>query len=357
LVLLRNETVDGAPFLPLDPLRPRRLAVVGPNADDPLSQLGDWSLGSGQMVGPSGPQHPRESVVTIADGLRSLLPPGWTLTHPDEADLLVAVVGDRLAYIGETKSTATLELQDGQVEFLGALARRGKPWVGVLVCSKPLVLPQALAQAPGLFCLFNPGMLGGQAFAEALWGSLNPQGHLPISFPRHVGQQPVYYNAVRGQHGPSYADLPEGPAFAFGQGLSYTRWCLGTPVLEQAQVTLGQVVRVTVEVENLGPWDGAHVVQLYVEDEVCSATWARRELKAYRKVAVKAGERASVILEVDTQDLWIIDAEGRKVVEPGTFRVLVGTSSRDQDLAELRVTLSTDAPPRPPRSAESTPRR
>jgi len=149
----------------------------------------------------------------------------------------------------------------------------------------------------------------------------------------------VYYNAVRGQHGKAYADLTQDPAFAFGFGLTYTEWRLSAPVLAKAVVSVGQSARVDVEVTNEGPRDGVQVVQLYVEDEVTSATWARRELKAWKRIAVAAGQTVNVGLEVKVEDLWIIDAQGRKVVETGRFRILVGTSSRDSDLQETWLTV------------------
>jgi len=339
LILLRNESVGGAPLLPLDPKMPRKLAVVGPNADDPLAQLGDWSLGSGQMVGPSGPAHPRHTVVTVLDGVKKLLPSGWSLTTPEQADVIVAVVGDTIAYNGEFKSTATLELMDGQKEWLGGIAALGKPWIGVLINGKPLVLPPSLDRAAALLEAFNPGMEGGTAVAEALFGKLNPSGKLTIGVPRHVGQLPVYYNAVRGQHGNRYADLPQDPAFAFGFGLGYSRMEISAPRLDSDRVKRGGTVTVEVDVANKGRLDGVEVVQLYVVDEVTGATWARKELKGYRRVAVPAGRSVRVVLELAADDLWIVDAEGRYVVEPGRFRVQVGSSSRDEDLKETLLTV------------------
>jgi beta-glucosidase len=339
LVLLKNDVVKGDPLLPLDPKVPRKLAVVGPNADDPLSQLGDWSLGSGQMVGPSGNKHPRKAIVTVKDAIKKLLPPGWTLTSPQKADVIVAVVGDRLDFVGEFKSTATLELQDGQVELLNKLAKLGKPLVGVVLASKPLVLPASLRSAPALLCAFNPGMEGGTAIAEALWGQLNPTGRLTISFPEHVGQQPVYYNAVRGQHGTRYADLTQEPAFSFGYGLTYSPVTYGTQTLAPASISLSGTATIEVELTNTGKRDTVEVVQVYVEDEVTSVTWARRELKAWQRVPVKAGATVRVQLKLAATDLWLVDAEGRRVVEPGRFRVLVGSSSRDQDLKETFLTV------------------
>ncbi len=339
LVLLRNDTVGAAPLLPFDSAKPRKLAVVGPNADNPLAQLGDWSLGSGQMVGPSGPEHPRSSIVTVLDGIKKLLPAGWTLTAPEQADVIVAVVGDNNAYNGEFKSTATLELMDGQQELLDGIAALGKPWIGVLINGKPLVLPPSLDKAAALFEAFNPGMEGGTAIAEALFGKLNPSGKLTISIPRHVGQQPVFYNAVRGQHGNKYADLPQEPAFAFGYGLGYSPIVIGEPKLDKTSIPRGGKVVVEADVTNQGRFDAVEIAQLYVVDEVTSATWARKELKAYQRVGVKAGQTVKTRFELAADHLWIVDAEGRTVVEPGKFRIQVGSSSRDQDLKEAVLTV------------------
>jgi beta-glucosidase len=207
----------------------------------------------------------------------------------------------------------------------------------VLLNSKPLALPPVLRNAPALLEAFNPGMEGGTAVAEALFGRLNPSGRLTVSFPVHVGQQPVYYNAVRGQHGHRYADLTQEPAFAFGFGLSYSPMTLGSPRLASADLGRDDSTTVEVQVTNAGNRDGVEVVQLYVEDEVTSATWAARELKAWQRVAVAAGSTVNVRLELRAADLWIVDAGGARVVEPGRFRILVGTSSRDADLQELWI--------------------
>jgi beta-glucosidase len=336
LVLLKNGEQGGEPLLPLDPSKPRKLAVLGPNADNPLAQLGDWSLGSGQMTGTNGDTHPRECIITPLDGIKSMLPPGWSLVGPEQADLVLLVLGDNLDYTGETKCTATLELQDGQIELAESVAALGKPLIVALVNGKPLVLPKAALGAQAIIECFNPGMQGGRALAEALFGAINPSGKLTVSVPFHVGQQPVYYNQVRGQHGTRYADLTQEPAFAFGFGLGYSRFEYGKPELERDRLARGGSLRVSVRVRNAGKRDGVEIVQLYIEDEVTSATWASRELAAYARVALAAGEERKVTLEVPVSELWIADAEGRRVVEPGWFQARVGSSSRDADLQGLR---------------------
>ena len=132
------------------------------------------------------------------------------------------MVGDRIELVGEGRSTATLELIGGQLALLEALAATGTPLVVVLLASKPHVLPPAVMDAAALVWAANPGMQGGRAIAELLLGLIEPSGRLPISFARHVGQLPIYYNQIRGQHGSRYADLTQSPEFAFGEGLSYS---------------------------------------------------------------------------------------------------------------------------------------
>ncbi len=232
LVLLQNDGV-----LPLDASRVKSIAVIGPNADDDLQQLGDWSLGSPQHP-PEAGKHPRDKTVTVLDGIKAAAPAGTSVRYEKgcainsgdlsglpgavaaalASDAVVAVVGDHLDFIGEGKSTATLEMQGGQVALLDALQKTGKPMIVVLVNSKPLVLPPAVKSARAILEAFNPGMEGGRAIAEAVFGQMNPSGKLTISFPVHVGQQPVFYNQVRGQHGSRYADLTEEPLFPFGLG-------------------------------------------------------------------------------------------------------------------------------------------
>lgn len=353
LILLQNNGL-----LPLDAAKINSIAVIGPNADDDLQQLGDWSLGSTQHP-PQAGKHPRQKTTTVLDGIRALVPattavhyqPGCSIIDDDlaglatavaaaeAADVVVAVVGDHLMFVGETKSTATLELQGGQIALLDALEKTGKPLIVVLINSKPLVLPPSAKRAAAIIELFNPGMEGGRALAEALFGQLNPSGKLTISIPVHVGQQPVFYSQVRGQHGDRYADLTQEPLFPFGHGLSYTSYRytnlqLGSPILRA-----GQSLEVSVEVENIGSYAGDEIVQLYVSDVVTSVTWVNKALKGFARVHLAAGEKKTVSISLPWQAFELVDAAGNYVVEPGEFEILVGPSSRDADLlkAVLRV--------------------
>ena len=350
LVLLKNDGV-----LPLA-ATVRKIAVVGPNADDDLSQLGDWSLGSSQYDKSFG-KHPRECTVTVLDGIRARAPgevvyaKGCGITSPanDEelaaavrvaadSELIVSVVGDTIEFVGEFRSTATLELQGGQIRLLEELAKLGKPMVVVLINSKPMVLPQSVQNAAAIIELFNPGMAGGTALAEALFGDLNPSGKLTISFPYHVGQQPIYYSQVRGQHGNRYADLTQEPLFAFGHGLSYTTYRYDGLRIVSDDLP-GGGVKVAVSVTNAGQRDGVEIVQAYVSDEVTSATWVNMELKGFARVPLMAGETKTVEIDLPPESFSFVNASGERVIEPGKFQILVGPSSRKQELlvAEVEV--------------------
>ncbi|MEV0580755.1 glycoside hydrolase family 3 N-terminal domain-containing protein [Streptomyces sp. NPDC050392] len=361
---------------------PRTVAVIGPNAADPQTQLGDWAGSSGQADWlPDG--QPRAMIRTVLDGFREHVPAGWTVSHARGADILtvgpdpegaffpdgqprpeivvpaepsetliaeavaaaeaadyvVAVVGDRIELIGEGRSTATLELIGGQVALLDALAATGKPLVVVVISSKPLVLPPSAHGAAAIVHAFNPGMLGGRAVAELALGLIEPSGRLPISFARHSGQQPTYYNQVRGQHGSRYADLTQSPAFVFGEGLSYTTVAYTDLEVLTDVLGAGDTLRARVTVSNTGDRPVLETVQTYISDTVTSVTWAEKELKAYRQVALAPGESREVAIELPVADCTLVDAEGRRIVEPGAFELLVGPSSRDAALLRAGFTV------------------
>lgn len=376
LVLLRN---DGT--LPMTGSQ-KTVAVIGPNADDPHTLLGDWAGASGQAEWLRDGQ-PRKMIQTVLDGFRATVPAGWTVTQARGADILsvgpdpdgaffadgqprphvvrpaepdpellheavaaaraadyvVAVVGDRIELVGEGRSTATLELIGGQIALLDALAATGTPMVVVLVSSKPLVLPPSAVNAAAVIYAFNPGMAGGRAVAELALGVIEPSGRLPVSFARHAGQQPTYYNQIRGQHGARYADLTQRPVFAFGEGLSYTTVSYYALRVLTPVVTAADVIRASVTVSNTGSRPVLETVQAYVSDKVTSATWADKELKAYRQVMLAPGQTAEVDLDLPAAACTIVDAAGRRVVEPGAFELLVGPSSRDEALLRVEFTV------------------
>lgn len=398
IVLLKN---NGA--LPFDAHSAKRIAIIGPLADDAQAQLGNWAGNSGQVDWmPQG--QPRSMITTVLDGFTRLAPPECEVVYsrganivdlrpdpegeffPDgqprpkigvsaaidqaliddavekarRSDLVVAVVGDTIQMIGETRSTATLELQGGQNALLEALCgvsrETGKPLVVVLMSSKPMVLPacvigtngvivdeSAAAGTSALLWAPCPGMKGGQAIAEVILGLTNPSGRLPITFPRHAGQLPVYYNQIRGQHGNRYADLTQDPAFAFGEGLSYTTFEYGEPVIENVPKdgAFGpcDTIHASIALTNTGSRPSSEVVQAYVTDLVTSCTWADRELKAFQRVELQPGESTTVSFDIPVRDCSIVDAQAHRVVEPGEFELLIGHSSRRSDLTCARFTV------------------
>jgi beta-glucosidase len=354
IVLLQN---DG--FLPLKAADVPSVAVVGPNADNALAQLGDWSLGATQYP-PEYGQQPRELTTTVLDGLRAHLR-GARVTHAvcgdlwsknpaalaealqvaAEAELVVVVVGDDIPFIGETRSTATLELLGDQNALIDGVAASGKPFVLVLIASKPLVLPESASRARAVVQCFNPGMEGGTALAEVLFGEQNPCGKLTISHPRHVGQQPTFYGQVRGQHGDRYADLTQEPLFPFGHGLSYTRFGYRNLRVRTPLVRAGQAVELEVELSNEGERAGTEVAQVYVVDEVTSVTWVNQSLVAFQRVSLAPGEKRTLRFFIPYERLSLVNAHGQRVVEPGAFEVLVGGSSARSALQQ-RATFQVD---------------
>lgn len=390
--------------LPFNAAGAKRIAVVGPLADDAQTQLGDWAGSSGQINWmPDG--HPREMITTVLDGFKQLSPEGCEVVYsrganivdlvpdpegefyPDgqprpkigvsakldralldeavenarQSDLIVAVVGDVIQVIGEGCSTATLELLGGQNALIDALSNvareTGKPFVVVLVSSKPQVLPASVigtngvivdeTPAEGTSALLwapSPGMKGGQAIAEIILGETEPSGRLPITFPRHAGQLPVYYNQIRGQHGNRYADLTQDPAFAFGEGLSYTTFEYGEPTVtnvpESGAFGETDAVHAEITLTNTGDRKGTEVVQLYIGDIVTSYSWTDRELKAFQRVELEPGESETVAFDIPVSDCTIVDSEANRIVEPGEFEVLIGHSSRREDLKRTTFTVA-----------------
>lgn len=390
--------------LPFNVAGAKRIAVVGPLADDAQTQLGDWAGSSGQINWmPDG--HPREMITTVLDGFKQLAPKGCEVVYsrganivdlvpdpeggfyPDgqprpkigvsakldralldeaienarQSDLIVAVVGDVIQAIGEGCSTATLELLGGQNALIDALSNvareTGKPFVVVLVSSKPQVLPASVIGANGvivdetpaegtsaLLWAPSPGMKGGQAIAEIILGETEPSGRLPITFPRHAGQLPVYYNQIRGQHGNRYADLTQDPAFAFGEGLSYTTFEYGEPTVtnvpESGAFGETDTVHAEITLTNTGDRKGTEVVQLYIGDIVTSYSWTDRELKAFQRVKLEPGESKTIAFDIPISDCTIVDSEANRIVEPGEFEVLIGHSSRREHLKRTTFTVA-----------------
>ena len=347
IVLLKNQ--DN--LLPLrDDLK--RIAVIGPNADDVRAQLGDWVSWSGQVDEADTGTRSRESIVTVLDGIRGRVGAACRVAYAKGCDVLdpgtddvaeaaalalgadvaIVVVGDNLALTGEGRDRANLDLTGGQRQLLEAVHATGTPMVVVLINGKPLSIPWVAEHAPAILEAWNPGLEGGTAIAGILFGDHNPSGKLTISFPYHVGQQPVYYNQIPGWHADQYADMPKDPLFAFGYGLSYTHFDISNLRVHNRQLAVGETLRVEVDVENTEEREGTEIVQLYVNDLCSSVTTPVKELRAFQRVDLKPGQAKTIQLELPYERLALMNQNLEAVVEPGEFELMVGSSSRDQDL-------------------------
>lgn len=346
VTLLRNKDM-----LPLDK-KCKKIALIGPNADDVRAQYGDWTYFTHPQPKPD--CVPTRPYVTVKEGLEALCKEndiefvyvkGCSVLPSEEddleaaiaaasdADAIIYVVGDMIDQFGEFKDRANLDLSGRQTELFYGLKATGKPVCTVLVASKPLCMGAVAEQADAVICGFNGGMFGGQAIAEAVFGKLNPSGKLPISFPRHSGQLPVYYNQLPGWHGGKYCDLPAEPLFAFGEGMSYTTFAYENLTFDKDTYT------VQVEVTNTGDREGMETVQVYVHDVVSSVMTVGKKLVAFDKVALAPGEKKMVSITLQKEDFALINAKCETVVEPGEFVVMAGKSSKDEDLLKVDVIL------------------
>ncbi|QCX80398.1 Periplasmic beta-glucosidase precursor [Streptomyces sp. YIM 121038] len=357
LVLLKNEGAT----LPLKS-SVASLAVVGPFADSE-DLLGTWVVPAAAEKYPS---------VKVLDALRRAAP-GAKVTYAlgvdargedtggipaavaaaRGADVTVVVVGEPPALSGEAAARADIGLPGAQEKLIEAVAATGKPFVVVLVNGRPLTVGGWLASAPAVLEAWHPGLEAGNAIADVLFGKVNPGGKLPVSFPRAVGQIPVHYNhestgrpyAADNKYTSKYLDLPPGPQFAFGHGLSYTAFAIGEPRLSRADVparalAAGDTVEVSVTVTNTGAREGDEVVQLYVHDLAASIAQPVRRLRGFRRVTLAAGAARTVRFRLGARDLgfWTNAPRGEFLVERGAFDVYVGNSSTAEGKRRLTVT-------------------
>ena len=333
-----------------------RIAVVGPNADSPYNQLGDYTA----------PQE-RDNISTMLDGIRAKIG-GQNVTYVKgcairdtrtntidravaaarAADVTVAVVGGssardfRTKYIdtgaavadedsvsdmeaGEGFDRSTLSLLGLQEDLLKALRATGKPLVVVYIEGRPLDKRWASENADALLTLWYPGQEGGNALADVLFGDFSPAGRLPVSVPREVGQIPVYYNK-KFPVGHDYVEVSAAPLYPFGYGLSYTTFEYSGL---EVRKTGPESAEVTLTVANTGERDGDEVIQVYVTDRVASAARPRKQLRAFRRVAIPAGESVSVTFELGREAFLVCTPDLQSIVEPGDFDILVGASSED----------------------------
>lgn len=343
IVLLKNDN-------DLLPLKKdiRSIAVIGPNADNGINQLGDYTA---RIV--------LQDISTVLDGIREKVPErtrinyvkGCNITGNDlneiakaqraarSSDVAIVVVGESQTHPktdGEGYDVASLDLTGLQEELVKAVASTGTPVIVVLINGRPLSIPWIAENIPAIVEAWNCGEQGGRAVADILFGDQNPEGRLPITFPRHSGQLPVYYNYkpskehwVKDGWGEAYADMPATPLWEFGFGLSYTTFEYGNLAVTPLESGPEGEFHVSLDVTNTGKRNGAEVVQLYIRDVISSVTRPVKELKGFEKVRLNPGEKQRVEFIIKPEHLSFLDRNLERVVEPGIFEVMVGSSSEN----------------------------
>ncbi|RSK45047.1 beta-glucosidase BglX [Hymenobacter rigui] len=264
-----------------------------------------------------------------------------------QADVIVAAVGESQGMTGEAASRADIGLPGQQLELLKALKKTGKPLVLVLMNGRPLTLPWEDKNADAMLETWFAGSQAGNAIADVLFGNYNPAGKLTATFPQHVGQVPLYYNhkntgrpytnGTPDWYKSRYLDLPNDPLYPFGYGLSYTTFEYGKPELSTNTLAMNGTLEVKVTVRNTGNFDGEEVVQLYTRDMVGSISRPVQELKGFQKIMLKKGESRTVSFRLTPEDLKFYNADLQFVAEPGDFQVMVGGNSRDVQMAAFKL--------------------
>ena len=345
IVLLKNNDV-----LPLR--RPKnsknRILVTGPNANN-QSILGDWHSAQ-----------PDENVYTVFEGIKKIgTEMGYLVDYHDsnenikrisekdidktieaakEYDLVVLVIGDNsMRYkwnqktAGENTARAELDLAGKQLDLAMGLKESGKNVIVVYVNGRPISEPWISENINAIIEAWEPGSFGGLAVAEIIFGKINPSGKLPLTVARTVGQLKMFYNHKHSMYFRDYAMQTNKPLYSFGFGLSYTKFDISKPKINSSKFKKG-ILSVSVKVKNIGEISGDEVVQLYISDKYSSITRPVKELKAYQRVSLKPGESKEILFELNKSAFAYYDSEMNYIVEAGDFDILVGNSSRDEDL-------------------------
>jgi beta-glucosidase len=347
-----------------------KIAVVGPLADDARAQLGTWSidgrvedcrtpLSAIKEAAGSGAQ------VTYASGVADCLDRSTekfteAVDAARNADVVLMFVGESADLSGEAHSRGILDLPGAQNELVDAVAKTGKPIVLVVEAGRPLTIGRQIEKAAAVLYAFHGGTMAGPAIADLLWGLESPSGKLPVTFPKTVGQIPLYYNhtnsgrparpynfakdshiddTIRRDLGnnSNYMDVSPYPLFPFGYGLSYAAFEYGPTKLSADSLKKGESIKVTAEVKNTGTRAGDEVVQLYIHEKSAKPVRPVRELKGFRRVHVEAGESSSVEFSLSAEDLAVFNNKEKAVPKPGNFEVFLGGSSLAPLAGEFKV--------------------
>ena len=352
IVLLKNSSL-----LPLNKVKnSKKILVTGPNANN-QSILGDWHAAQ-----------PDENVITIYEGIKDLgESKGYDVSFFDsgdnirkisniniqntvdaskDADYIIVVVGDNsMRYkwkdktAGENMARAELNLAGKQLELVSSLKEINDNVIVVYVNGKPISEPWIQNNIPSIIEAWEPGNLGGKAVAEIIFGDINPSGKLPLTVPRSVGQLQMIYNHKPSQYFHKYAFEKNKPLYEFGYGLSYTKFKYSKPKLLNTSFEDNSIIKVEVAVTNIGEMDGDEIVQLYIRDNVSSATRPVKELKGYKRIHLKVDETKNVVFEITAESLAFYDIDMNYVVEPGTFKIMTGSSSHFKSLKNVELTI------------------
>jgi beta-glucosidase len=349
MILLKNEN----DLLPLDMSKIKSLAVIGPNAHEERPKKGTYKLLGGYSGLP--PYY-----VSILDGLKnkvgdkvkinyakgcdidSFSKEGFSaaLAAANKSDAVILVVGSSHRTCGEGGDRSDLNLYGVQNELVELIHKTGKPVIAVLINGRPLSINYLAENIPSILETWYGGMHAGDAVANAIFGDVNPGGKLTLSFPRSVGQVPVTYLErpdFIGSGKGKYHFSDKSPLFPFGYGLSYTTFEYGTPKLAQSTIKPNGSTIVSVELTNTGDRAGDEVVQMYVRDDYASVGRYLKMLKGFERISLQPGETKTVEFELNSENLSILNQDMKKVVEPGTFTISVGASSRAEDLKTVTL--------------------
>lgn len=343
MVLLKNDNN----VLPLR--KEQKVAFVGPLVNDEWNIIGSWAASGDRYGYAVSVQEGVNKIVTdknkitfdkgveIVDARRDMMQAA--LDNARKADVIVAVMGEFENMSGEAASRTSIDLPGIQKEFLAELKKLNKPIVLVLMNGRPLTLNWENENMDAILEAWFPGTMGGDAVAQTLYGMNVPSGKLPMTFPRNVGQVPIYYNhknTGRPYLGPTdpeqkyksrYIDVDNSPLFPFGYGLSYTTFSYSNLKLSSKTMNMNGSIKVSVDVANTGNYDAAEVVQLYIQDKVGSVTRPVKELKGFEKVMLKKGEKKTIEFTITPEDLKFYNIDMQFTAEPGDFEVTVGGNS------------------------------
>ena len=346
IVLLKNDQL-----LPL--AAGQKIFVTGPNANN-HTLMGDWVF-----------KQPEENIITVVEGLKAVAKPSTSIDYFDlgeqiktldpklfveaaerakAADVAIVVVGSNaLRYdrkgktAGENVARSTINLYGEQLALVQAIHASGTPTVVVLINSRPLAEPWLVDNVDALIEAWEPGALGGQALAEIIFGEVNPSGKLPITIPRSVGHLQAIYNHKPSTYVRRYVDAPTKNLYEFGDGLSYTEFTYSRPTLSASRITEDESTRLSVTVTNSGDRAGDEVVQLYIRDNVSRVTRPVKEVKGFQRIHLKAKQSQKITFDITPDTLAYYDLDMNWRVEPGTFTLMVGSSSRKSDLKKITL--------------------